>query len=152
MIGRFEHFTYAANELSKLLRKLAGDEMKKYGMKSPHAVYFTVLANHNEQGLTATQLCEYSGRDKADVSRMLALMEKKGFATKEGIHQHLYNGVFKLTEKGLAVADAVRSKAAKAVELAGGDLTEEVRRNFYTALDSIIANLRELSVKGIPDS
>lgn len=151
MIDRYEHFAFATNELNKFLRKLAGEEMKKHGLKSPHAIYFTVLANNAETGLTATQLCELSGRDKADASRMLALMEEKGLVVKKGIHQNLYNGIFTLTEKGLQIAECVKQRAAKAVEIAGKDLTEEARQNFYNALDSIVANLRELSTNGIPE-
>ena len=82
---------------------------------------------------------------------MLTLMEKKDLVNKEGVHQNLYNGVFKLTEKGLEIANCVKEKAAKAVEIAGKDLTEEQRNNFYYALDSIVENLRELTKKGIPE-
>lgn len=149
MISRFEHFTVANNEINKFLRKLLSSEMKKHGLRSSHAVYFTFLANNTESGLTATQLCELSGRDKADVSRMLALMEKRGMVIKENVHHNLYNGVFKLTEKGLDIANVVKERMAKASEIAGKGLSEEARNNFYNALDSVVSNLRELTRKGI---
>ena len=152
MIKRYEHFTYANSEINKCLRKLSSVEMQKHGLRSSHAIYFTVLANHAERGLTATELCEFSGRDKADVSRMLALMEEKGLVTKAGVHHNLYNGVYRLTERGLDIANCVKARATKAVEIAGKDLTEEERNNFYQALDSIVTNLRELTKKGIPES
>ncbi len=152
MTDRYEHFTYATNEINKCLRRITGEEMKKHSLKAPHAMYFTVLANHVQTGLTATQMCELSGRDKADVSRMFALMEERGLIVKKGVHQNLYNGVYTLTEQGLEIARCVKQRAAKAVEIAGKDLTEEARQNFYKALDSIVENLRELSVKGIPES
>lgn len=151
MIDRFEHFTCATNEITKFWRKLAGEEMEKHGLKASHAIYFTVLAKHQEKGLTATKICEYCGRDKADVSRMMAIMENKGLLYKEGSHQHLYNGTFKLTDGGYKIAECVRERACKAVEAAGKDLSEEMREIFYTALDSIVENLRELSMKGIPE-
>lgn len=150
MKDRFEHFALASFEISKFLRKLAGEEMEKYGLKSAHAIIFTILARYSDTGLTATQLCEYSGRDKADVSRMLSRMEEKGLVTKSGVHQNLYNGTFTLTEKGQEVAGIVQQRSAKAVEIAGRDLTEASRQNFYEALDSIVDHLRELSMKGIP--
>ncbi len=151
MIDRYEHFTYANNEINKFLRKIAGDEMKKHGLKSPHAIYFTVLSNNAETGLTSSQLCELSGRDKADVSRMLALMEEKCLVIKKGTHQNLYNGYFTLTQKGLEIAECVKHKAAKAVRIAGKDLTDNAREIFYNTLDSIVENLRDLSLKGIPE-
>ncbi len=150
MVDRFEHFTFAINEVSKFWRKLAGEEMEKYGLRSSHAIYFTLLAKNMNTGLTATQLCEYSGRDKADASRMLSLMEQKGLIIKEGTHQNRYNGVFMLTEEGKKVAETVKQRAAKAVEFAGKDLSDESREIFYAAFDSIVENLRELSKKGIP--
>ncbi len=151
MLDRFEHFTYAINEISRFWRKLAGEEMEKYGLKASHAIYFTVLARHRATGLTASQICESCGRDKADVSRMLAIMEMKGLIIKEGSHQNLYNGVFKLTGEGYAVAKSVSERAQKAVALAGRELSEEKRNIFYEALDSIVENMRELTKKGIPD-
>ena len=39
----------------------------------------------------------------------------------------------------------------KAVELAGKDLTDETRDIFYQALESITANLTELTKEGIPE-
>ncbi len=151
MLDRFEHFTCATNEITRFWRKLAGEEMEKQGLKAPHAIYFTVLSKHKTAGLTATQICEYCGRDKADVSRMLAILEEKGLLIKQGGHQNLYNGVFKLTDKGLTVAKSVSGRAEKAVALAGKDLSDEKRKIFYEALDSIVENMRELTKKGIPE-
>ncbi len=151
MLDRFEHFTYATNEITRFWRKLAGEEMEKHGLKAPHAIYFTLLAKHKGTGLTASQICDYCGRDKADVSRMLAIMEQKGLLVKQGGHHNLYNGVFKLTDDGYAVAAAVSARAEKAVALAGKDLSDEKRAVFYEALDSIVENMRELTKKGIPE-
>ncbi len=151
MIDRFEHFTGAINEITKFWRKIAGEEMEKHGLKASHAIYFTVLAKHQDTGLTATRISEYCGRDKADVSRMIRIMESKGLLLKEGSHQNLYNGVFKLTEQGLVIAQCVNERAGKAVAAAGRDLTEETRRIFYATLDSIVTNMREMSTKGIPE-
>ena len=48
----------------------------------------------------ATNFANAVIRIKADVSRMMAIMEKKGLVIKEGTNQNLYRGVFKLTETG----------------------------------------------------
>ncbi len=150
MIDRFEHFTHATNEISRFWRKLAGEEMERHGLKGAHAIYFTLLEKHPE-GLTAPQICDLCGRDKGDVSRMMGILEEKSFVTKDGGYQNRYNGVFSLTESGLAVAKQVTARASKAVALAGKDLSEETREIFYTALDSITENLRTLCEKGIPE-
>ncbi len=150
MIDRFEHFTHATQEISRFWRKLASEELEKHGLKGVHAIYFTVLAKH-PQGLTAPQICEFCGRDKGEVSRMMGILEEKAFVIKEGGHQNRYNGTFRLTESGREIARQVAARAAKAVALAGKDLTEEKREIFYSALDSITENLRILCEKGIPE-
>lgn len=150
MVDRFERFSFAISEISRYWHKLTSDEMEKYGLKGPHSVYLLMMYRYQD-GLTAPQLCELCGKDKADVSRMMSIMEKKGLVVKEGVHQNRYGGVFKLTEEGKAAAEFVRRRASLAVEIAGKDLTEENREIFYQSLESIVLNLRELSKEGLPE-
>lgn len=150
MENRFERFSFAISEISRYWHRLTSEEMEKYGLKGTHAVYLTTLF-HNPDGLTAPQICEASGRDKADVSRMMSIMEKKGLVTKESVNRNLYRAVFKLTDAGREAAQFVRERASIAVEIAGRDLTDEKRAVFYESLETIAVNLRELSEAGIPD-
>lgn len=150
MVDRFERFSYAISEISKHWHKLTAEEMEKYGLKGTHSVYLLTMAKYPE-GITAPQICELCSRDKADVSRMMSIMEEKGLVIKEGGHQNRYRGVFKLTEEGQKIVEHVRLRASRAVEIAGKDLTEEKRDIFYESLESIVTNLRELSKDGIPE-
>lgn len=150
MIDRFERFSLAISEISKYWHKLTSDEMEKHGLRGTHSVYLLTMEKYPE-GLTAPQICELCGRDKSDVSRMMSIMEDKGLATKENVHQTRYNGLLKLTDAGKAAAKQVRMRASLAVELAGKDLDEQKRAVFYEALETIAANLRELSKEGIPE-
>ncbi len=149
MIHRFERFSLAIAELNKHWHKLATEEMEPYGLKGPHCVYLQMLFQ-NPEGLTAPQLCEACGKDKADVSRMMKILEEKGLVCKAGGHQNRYGGVFRLTEQGTEAAEHVKERAIRAVDYAGADLTEEQRTIFYDAMDSIVTRLRELSKEGIP--
>lgn len=149
MVERFERFSLAVSEISRHWHKLTAEEMEKYGLKGTHSVYLLTMARFPD-GITAPQICELCGKDKSDVSRMMSIMEKKGLVTKEGIHQNLYGGVFKLTNEGKDAAEQVKKRASLAVELAGKDLTDESRKVFYNALESIAANLREISRVGLP--
>ena len=79
-------------------------------------------------------------------------MEKNGLVKKEGIHQNLYRGVFKLTDEGKNAAMYVRQRAGLAVELAGKDLSDENRAVFYKSLESIADNLRSISREGLPEN
>ncbi len=151
MEQRFERFSYLLFEIARYWHKLTTGEMEHYGLKGTHSVYLSAMARHPE-GITAPQLCELCGKDKSDVSRMMAIMEQKGLVTKQGGHQNRYGGSFVLTELGQQAASFVERRATLAVELAGKDLDEESRNILYQSLESITANLKTLSKEGLPQA
>lgn len=150
MIERFERFSLAISEISRCWHKLTALEMEKYGLKGPVVTYLLTISRHPD-GLTAPQLCELCGKDKSDVSRMMALLEQRGLVLKESIHQNRYGGVFKLTAEGRQTAEHIQSRASLAVELAGSALTDENRAIFYEALESIAVNLKKIAKEGLPE-
>ena len=149
MVDRFARFSLAIFEISRCWHRLAAEEMAAYGLKGSHAIYLTAMYRGGD-GVTGPQLCELRGRDKSDVSRTVAILQEKGFVTKEGVNQSLYRGLLKLTAQGRAAAEQICRRASLAVELAGGDLNEEERACFYRALESIAAHLRDISRDGLP--
>ena len=146
MVDRFERFSVAISDISRYWHKIAAEEMEKHGLKGAHSIYLTTMYRFPE-GLTAARLCELCGRDKAEVSRSVSLMEQKGLIQKEGSS---YRALLKLTEEGMLAAEHVRGRAALAVELAGTDLTDAQRATFYSALDMITARLQQISEAGLP--
>ncbi len=150
MIHRFARFTLAVSEISRCWHKLAGEELAKYGLKGPHAIYLTAMYRYPE-GITVPQLCELCGKDKSDASRMLAILEQKGLVKKQVVDGSHYRGKLQLTVEGKLAAEHVCRRASRAVEAAGRDLTKEEREIFCRSLDSITANLRELCKEGIPE-
>lgn len=150
MIERFEKFSLSITEISRYWRKLAAEEMEKYDLKGPHATYLITMYRYPE-GITVPQLCEVTGKDKSDASRMIAILETKGLVEKQMVGGSTYRGPLVLTETGRQAAEQVRLRACRAVEMAGKDLTEESREAFYMAMDSIVSNLREMSRDGIPE-
>ncbi len=150
MLERFERFSFAISEISRCWRKLASEELSKYGLKSPHVTYLTTMYKYPD-GITVPTLCEISGKDKSDASRMIAILEENGLAQKKVVDGSLYRGLWVLTDEGKSAAEQVSMRASKAVELAGKDLTDETRNIFYQALESITSNLTELSNAGIPE-
>lgn len=145
MIDRFEKFSYFISEISRYWHKIANDVMNEYGLKGPHSVYFTTMCQYPD-GITATKLCELCSRDKADVSRAVSVMEKKGLVIKEGAN---YRALLKLTKEGEKIAELIKSRAEAAVEYGGNGLTDEQRTKFYEALEIICSNLEDLSMKGL---
>ena len=149
MVDRFEHFSGAIVKISRAWRKLACDEMAKYGLRGPHATYLITI-NRFPEGLTLPQLCEITGKDKSDASRMIGILEEKQMVERILSPGSTYKGKIVLTENGKEAAEQVKEKAVRAVEIAGKDLTEEKRAIFYEALDIIGENLCVLSKEGIP--
>lgn len=151
MLDRFERFSLSIFEITRHWHKITSDEMEKYGLKGTHCVYLLAMHQHPE-GITATQLGELCGRDKADVSRMVSIMEQKGLVTREGVAKNLYRGLLKLTGEGNAAAEYVCRRVMVAVELASKGLDDTRRNIFYDALELISGNLRRISAVGLPDS
>ena len=150
MLNRFAKFSFSISEIDRCWHKLAVEEMSKYGLNSPHAVYLNTMYDANPEGITAAQLGELCGKNKADVSRMIAILEKKGLDQKVADGNNMYRAKVILTEEGRRAAEHVRKRAALAVELAGSGLSNEERETFYRALDLITENLQKLSKEGLP--
>jgi DNA-binding MarR family transcriptional regulator len=143
MVDRFEKFSLAISEISRYWHKIAAEELKPYELKSTHAIYLTTMYRYPD-GITAPRLAECCGKDKADVSRMMSIMESKGLIIKE-----LYRGTLKLTEQGTLLAAQITKRAELAVKQASEGLTDEKRAVFYEALDTITANLQRIARDGL---
>lgn len=140
-MDRFETFSLALFNMSRYWNRLAAEEMEKYGLKGAHAFYLVTILRHDGD-VTASQLCELCGKDKADVSRSVAKMAEIGLLERTGANP--YRAKLKLTEQGIAAAQAVRKTAEIIVDRVGGDLTPEKRAVFYEVLASVTLNLENL--------
>lgn len=150
MLNRFSRFSRLISEIDRCWHKLASDEMEKYELHSPHAVYLNTLYDAMPDGITASKLCELCGKNKADVSRMVAILQRRGLVKKNAVGNNMYRAKLILTEEGKMAAEEVRKRAEVAVEMAGSGLTVEEREIFYKALEQITTNLQVLSKDGIP--
>ena len=150
MIDRFEKFSLAISEIWRYWHKLATTVMKKHGLKGPLAVYFTTLYRY-PNGLTAAELGALCSRDKADVSRMVILLEKQGLVQKVDNVNNSYKIPIILTDKGIEIAEDINQKVMEAVEKGGKGLSEKERDIFYNSLDIISSNLQNLTEKGFKD-
>lgn len=147
MVERFEKFSYVISEISRYWHKIATDEMAKYELKGAHAVYLTVLYHHPD-GIPATQLCELCGKDKADASRMISILERRGLVERSA--PAAYRAPVRLTDEGHRAASHVVERVRLVVELAGGDISDEDRRVFYATLEHIADKLHGISRTGLP--
>ena len=149
MLNRFCRFSRAMSQIDRCWHKLASKEMAKYGLKSAHALYLTTLLSFAE-GITAAKLAEVCCKNKADVSRRITQLERKGLVTKVDSGAKRYRARLLLTEAGKLAAEHVQQRTDVAVDLAGSGMAEEERKVFYRCLELITANLQNLSKKGLP--
>ncbi len=149
MLDRFEKFSCTIYEIQRCWNKIASDEMLFYGLKGSYCVYLIAMRRRPE-GITATQLGALCGRDKADVSRAVAVLESKGILKKETGSGNLYRAKLTLTEYGMAITESIVKKAALAENIAGNGLDEKDREQLYNALEVINKNMQELCRTGLP--
>ena len=147
LISRFEQFTSSISTIYRYIQKIERDEMEKYGLKGAFAQYLMVMSRFPD-GITAAQLCEICDKDKAAVSRIVAELEAKRLAVREGAN---YRALIRLTGAGRDAARFVQARAHIAVTLAGRGITDEERRVYCAALDQIATNLQTISKEGIPE-
>ena len=149
MLDRYEKFTFLIEEVGKLLHKISTDKMEELGLKGSHALYL-IMIEEGEGGITSAALSERCGRDKADVSRAINTMEKKGLVKKISVSGTNYRAPIVLTESGRRAAERLHVIAKSAVIYASQNVSEEDRHRFYETLEAIYANLCTMSKSGIP--
>ena len=151
MTSRFERFSLAISEINRCWHKIASDEMAKYGLKGPYAIYLTAMLRHPD-GITAARLGELCARDKSDVSRAISEMIARGMVVRLGDGARTYRVGITLTDIGREAAEHIESRAKLAVETGGRGLGEEHRELLYEALELIVENLRGVCEIGLGDS
>ena len=148
MIERFEVFTFAISEISQCWNKIASEEMERYGLKAAYASYLVALCRH-EEGVTSVQLCEICNKDKAEISRSVSELEKRGLIIREKSNNSSYRARIKLTKIGKEAAEYVKKRAELAVLAAGEGIAESEREIFYRVLNMIASNLKVMSEEGL---
>lgn len=144
MQNSFSRFSIGIYELSRYWHRIAGNEMRRYGLKGSFSVYFTTLQRF-PNGVTAGQLCKHAGRDKADVSRAMTVLQELNLVERDA-NGKKYRALLKLTPEGARLAEQICKKADSVMEYAGQGLTDEDRAVFYKVLDRISDNLHQLDI------
>ena len=142
MKNRFENFTALINKISRNIRRIKTEEMKKYDLKSPHVSCIYYLHKHSH--LTATYLTDLCAEDKAAISRSLEYLESNGFIIYEDKDKKRYNSNIYLTEKGKNVGVALAKKIDSVLEEASKGMNEEERVILYQCLSLISNNLENI--------
>ena len=146
MEARFELFTGLIAKASRYIHKIKSKEMSEYHLKSSHVscLYYLYKAN---SPLTAKELCDLCGEDKANVSRTVKFLETEGFICCQSKTQKRYQSPLVLTQKGEKVGKDLAEKIDRILLEASEGLTEENRKIFYQSLSLICDNLEKICTK-----
>ena len=117
--------------------------MSQFGLKGPHALCLVSMRLY-PNGVTAAELCDICGKDKAAISRAVSGLEEAALIYRDS-SSNLYRAPLKLTEKGRTLSDKLCEATKRAVQISGSGLSDENRKIFYESLSLIASNLQNLS-------
>lgn len=138
MIQRFQDFVTGITICYKYIQRIKNAEMTEFGLKGIHVSCLFYL-HCNPDGLTAAQLCQLCGEDKATISRIVADLRGKGYIAQSAGKN--YRAPLHLTEAGQDVACQMVPLIESWVSVGGEGLTEAQRDAFYQSLTSIADHL-----------
>lgn len=142
---RFETFVTTIAQINRSIQKIKDLEMSGVHLKGAYAVLLHLLGR-SPDGLTAAQLCDASGEDKAAISRALAALTADGYIVASpataAAGKRAYRTRMTLTERGREVLAYVNSRSDFAVASVGNELSEGDRAMLYRSLATIADNLK----------
>lgn len=141
MLNRFGAFVGGITACYKYIQRIKAMEMTELGLKGTHVMCLFHLHRHME-GLTAAQLCQLCGEDKAAISRTLSELEGKGYLHAPETAGKKYRAMLLLTPEGKTVADRIDGLIEEWVSAGGDGLRQEERDEFYRILEHIAGNLK----------
>ena len=141
MLNRFGVFVAGITACYRYIQRIKASEMTELGLKGTHVMCLFYLHQH-PQGLTAAQLCQLCGEDKAAMSRSLSELEARGYLQTQLTDGKKYRAKIRLTALGIQAACKIDTLIQSWVAAGGDGLTEQERESFYVTLGQIADNLK----------
>ncbi|MBQ8207483.1 MAG: transcriptional regulator [Clostridia bacterium] len=142
MQERFKNFTVLMTRITRSIRRLKTEEMKKWGLKSHHVSCLYYL--YKNDSLTATELGEICEEDKASLSRAIESLEEDGYIVCNSKTQKRYRSPLVLTEKGREAGKRISDKVDEVLKSTAMGVSEEERETMYRALECVCLSLEKL--------
>ena len=142
MQERFKEFTCLIANLNRCIYKIKAEEVADMNLKSSHVSCIYYL--YKEETLTAKELSDICGEDKANISRTIKYLETNGFLLCDSKSQKRYKSRLQLTEKGRLAAERITKKIDDVLRVASEGMCEEDRKIMYGSLNLINDNLNKL--------
>lgn len=142
---RFATFESLISEIQRSYQRLKTREMTRLGLKSSHVMILFMLGKEQE-GASATELCELCKADKAAISRALSeLIKNEYIFTENQDHKRAYRSKYFLTKKGKSVVKFINGYVKEVMEGLDGFMDEEQRAFFYESLFKISEKIKEIA-------
>lgn len=138
--SRFEQFVGLTNRAAKAIQRIKSVKMKKYALSGAHTTCLCRLVEAGEDGLTQTRLIQLEGMDRAQISRVLGDLQRRGYvvpAQQEGRYKKRYL----LTPAGWAAADEIQSIILSINRFVSEQIPQTDIDIFYRTLTAIADNL-----------
>ena len=115
--------------------------MEHYGLASAHAICICQLEEHAD-GLTKTELSQICMVDKAQISRVISDVVKKGYVAVSATSSR-YRKKYFLTEYGRKIAGEIRKTILDINSFVSMDIPQEDIDKFYATFNIICENLNK---------
>ena len=142
MQERFKEFTVLIANINRCIYKIKAEEMADFNLKSSHVSCLYYI--YKEDSLTAKELCDVCGEDKANISRAIKYLESNGYLLCNAKTPKRYQSPLQLTDKGKEVGKYITEKIDSVLSYASVGLSEEYRKIMYQSLNLINDNLNTL--------
>ena len=142
---RFDLFVQLISSLNKYIRKIKTEELSEFNLKGTHVMCIYYIDKFSK--ITAKELCDLTGEDKAAISRALDYLEGEGFIQHEIDELKRYKTPYVFTEKGLSFASRYCGRIDETVENADAGVEEDDKDVMFRALEIINNNLKEICKK-----
>ena len=142
-MDRFELFATSIAHIHRCIQKIKANEMASIGLKGTHTMCLYALGKAPE-GLSASQLCQKCGEDKAAISRTITELTQLEYICPASVTgKRAYRTKLMLTQKGQEALAFVEQRVENALSGVGGTLDSQARQTLYASLQEISQNLTD---------
>ncbi|MEG1719453.1 MAG: MarR family transcriptional regulator [Clostridia bacterium] len=125
----------------KIMNQKATKALKPYGLSSAHAMFLVVLSKNN--GLTLRELSDILAVDKAQTTRIISDLKKKGYTCTDKENDCCRNYKIFLTEKGKkAAADITIALSVFRTNVMTPCIEGKEREIFLTTVSKIVNHIK----------
>jgi len=136
-----EVYFFLLERTVRQFRKFSQRELSKRGFDISGEQWVVLKRIHEEAGITQKEIAESTYKDPASVTRMIDLMENRGFVNRKMAADDRRSFSIYLTEKGISFVDEVLPIAGEMRKYGLKDVSPGEKKVFLHVLNKIYENL-----------